>query len=104
MPIKQVKNKVNLYDELTLEDYIIDENYVDDGSASNIQQNNDIDTSINSHTTYENTTNIKTKTKSLYNIFVTKTTIELKNKYPEMTPKERKEELSKLWKLEKEKK
>jgi hypothetical protein len=103
MPIKQVKNKVNLYDDLTTEDYIVDEDYVD-GSASNIKLNNDIDASINANIAYKNTTDVKSKTKSLYNIFVTKTTIELKNKYPSMTPKERKEELSKLWKLEKEKK
>jgi hypothetical protein len=93
MPIKQNKNKIQLPDQLEIENYIINEKNKHDViiiSQSSPKQNKTINST-------------KVKQKSSYILFVQKNTAILKTKFPKMTPKERKTEISKLWKIEKEK-
>jgi hypothetical protein len=94
MKIKQVKNKTFLPDELIQENYIVNKNGI-------ISQNEIIINDKNKKTYPQTLPNIKPK--SSYILFVQETTNKLKNKNPSMTPKSRKEEVSRLWKLEKSK-
>ncbi len=95
MTIKQNKNKILLPDNLYLEKYIVTFNY--DSNNKNY---------INSPSTNTQNNNLlqknkEIKPKSSYILFVQETTNILKNTNSEMTPAERKKEVSRLWQIKK---
>jgi hypothetical protein len=101
MKVKQVKNKTFLPDELILENYIINNNGVIPQNETSIKEQMSLRGSVLSGKNIQ--LSPKVKPKSAYILFVQETTNKLKNKKPNMTPKVRKEEVSRLWKLEKSK-
>lgn len=100
MTVKQTKNKTHLVDDLACENYLIN----DIESKNEIFEHDNVESKEDDKKQQiKKEKNSKTKEKSPYNIFVTQTTLSLKKDKPNLTPKERKQEVSRLWKLEKEK-
>ncbi len=95
MTIKQNKNKIQLPDALNKEKYLV-YNHYDSPKITplNSPKNNEQNVIIHSK-------NKSTKKKSDYILFVQEATNNLKQKYPLMTAKERREEVLKLWKSKK---